>query len=756
MASLPRSWTVSRVGDTLLFTGDANAWSAEYTDATGVLTVLGLGGDGDFTTALQSVQFVSSSAESVEKNISYTLLGRRIRQMGPIYVPSATALGRYYEFHSSPEVTQAGAASVCAGRSHMGATGSLVSILSTRQQSQLMSIFGGQVAWLAAQGVNTPEGSMWRWMSPRQLADPRGFFVGDANVGNSVGFTYWAAGQPSTVTVVEPLFAMTQTDGTWTTATATSTGAAGFFCMYEPDTVASPSAAGFATLLPAGCIATPCQSSDQAVCLADPTCKYAGNTCSQSICVASSDNATQCNNAAGCYFDPTSATCLPLKVDPSICTAQTAAKDCVSQPSCGWTSATKTCAQAGCAKQPNSLSCGAMQGCKWAESQCVDRVCGATSRDSCMDQSSCTWNAADGMCEPTGCLSIKQEKECATKSTNGECTWNTLTKSCEENPCPWDTQLFCNADPKCVWLASNQCGKNDCLPTETVATCGTTSQACYWNTDANQCVKKACLYTASMQCNNDTSCIWDDFTTTGFTENGTRIVSPHCRTRDLAELDFGRISAAAGDADECIPETSSQIGLICGLCAVVLLMVGAYFWLRRRQNPERADKFNVAKQLQSMGSKEEMMMYDDVEEDFAEPTVPLRDNSAGSASTAAPPRPSGLVGVGSKGAATGEAPVRAPRKLEQSPAAAQPDEEDVFEVAVPAAASGSGAAVAVPTAGPVKKLTGVREKKKASSAAPRRMKQQEADDPFDGAGPDEASTAAPVARADINSDFDDM
>jgi len=685
-----------------------------------VLTVLGLSSSPEgYNAALQSVLFVSASTEPVEKNVSFVMLGKSYRQVGPVYSPLTK---RMYEFIPSSQGSFASANATCYSRTVAGVSGGLASLLNYQHQLEMTTSLGTNVGWIGGRGLYSSYGSMWTWTDISASTKP--FFVGDSTASSTAGYAYWATAQPRTVTSGNALYTLMQTDGTWTSQTDTSTYSSGFYCMYDVSGVTEPSTGaqrfGFTTVVPGGCISKGCTSTDPATCKADLACAWTSNTCGPSPCTLITD-ATTCNAASGCYYEPLRGQCVSTPEPPTVCTAITKPASCNAQSSCSWTSS-GTCGQVGCPKLPNANACVNNAQCTWSTEQCIDRLCGSTTQAVCEQSATCQWNTTTMACSPSGCLAMKDSTSCGRA---GGCSWNKQTQACEANPCPWSNSANCNADPNCLWDGET-CGRSPCLLSGGTTTCP--DPQCY--TLAGLCLKSLCQHDNLVSCNNNTGCVWAPLATSA---NATM----YCRPKTNDEL---MQLAAADDTGSCKEEEASHVALMVGLSVIVILMVVAYIWLRRRQDPGRAKSFNVAEQLRTAGSQEDLDAYEEMDDDDFEPEpVPHRaleegliSNGSGGEQTRT--RPSGMIGLGSGSGASGSSappvPTRAPRVLNNAPTSLNADEADVFMVDAPAASGGAGAggSSGVP-AGPVKKLVGVRDKKKPS-AAPKRAKAAEADDPF--------------------------
>ena len=730
-----------KAGDTLVYTGDAEMFSPEWSEVTGTLTVVGLGTSSDLPPVIGNVTFVSSAEDASGRNVSWVVLGKNFKQIGPIFNPTNA---KFIEFVPSYRVTYMDAKATCEGRTLHGVRGELATFGSFAEYTLSTTALGSHSGWIGAKGIAGPDGSVWSWSTP---SNNRTFFTGTNVLTNSIGFSRWGANQPTKVPSSSPLYGMLMADGSWRALDPRDTSADGFYCTYIAPSSGSTSAwSGVAVVQAAGCIPKLCSSTVADVCKADPRCQFTAGQCSKSPCATTTDPAA-CNRASGCYFDPSIIMCTPTPTPPTACTAAAAnSAQCGSVAGCEWTGA--ACLQSTCSKQPSVDSCGVASGCSWTEGSCVRRLCGATTRESCIADPLCNWTST-GACTTTQCIGLQTAAQC-TQDKASNCRWTEgAAPPCNVDECPWSERVYCNADPKCVWDDSTEpktCNRAVCLPNTPTSECENTP-GCGANPITGSCQRDLCMITDPGQCNNDTSCTWDNTTIAGYYPNGSAIIDPSCRARSLAELDYGQLLAAAeGDDARCKVETKNYLGLILGLCGVVLLLVIAIVWLWKRQQPDRAKHFNVAEQLKQIDDGEGVMMMS--RSDMYQTSLMADEGPASSSTFDATPAvvapKSGLIGTGGKpSAASGySAPaVPAPRVVLPSAGATAPASvnDEVFD----ATPDDDGAPANRP-AGPVKALAGVRAKTAKGNASPRRKKAEDGDDPFTDAA---FVPAQPVAAA---------
>ena len=598
-----------KLGDRLTYPSSSDTHTSEFTSAHGMLTVDGLSNEDATLEALKLIQYSSSSKENVARTISYVVQGQTSDQLGPVFISS---LKLFYEFVHAEGVAYPNAKLGCESRTLHGMTGQLASINSQVELSHIVTKIGGAPGWLGAKGVASSDGSAWSWDT---ASNKKTFFIGSSVIGTALGFTAFAPSEPQNVPSSGPLYLMLLADGLWYARDAHTSTAQGYYCMYRPDFGETTdevlkAISGTVEVLPVGCFPKECSRTESDLCIADGSCEWVNGNCSKSVCQPKM-TASECATVPGCYYDPTGTKCSKNELDECVKYTTQAPCEASTKHLCVWTTA--GCLDQSCSRLPTQAACDAVQQCVWRDNVCIDRLCGHTTREACISDTQCRWTASNSTCGPAQCIGAKTEAACIADS---QCKWyESATPQCNIDQCPYDTSVFCNADTKCIWnSALGRCERAVCIPTLSQTDCNAIS-LCMYDTNANKCVKKLCLYTAMTPCNNDTQCIWDTTTVTGYDKNGTQIITPHCRARDITEIDYSKLLSAAGD-EGCVEETKDQTVLIVALSVVTVLLIAAVLWLRHRQDPTRAKEFNLS---QARNMTQEEMLPEEEEEPGYEP-----------------------------------------------------------------------------------------------------------------------------------------
>ena len=560
-----------RTGDSLLYFGDDDTFTAEWDSAHGMLTLVGIGSVTEVREVLNDVKFMSTEAFSAAKTITVSVFDSSVgHKYGPVYF---STLNKFVEFVPFERATRSAARAQCESRVFHEMKGSLAELKSHEQAKLVVQSLGAMNGWIGGQGKNTADGTVWTWATSGEL-----FFMGTSNTGRVVSYANFDTNEPAQVYSNTILFVMMQSNGKWAALADGTAKAIGYYCEYTP----SAAAVGFAavaTIEPAGCFPKPCSRTDEELCIADPACEWKNSACQVSDCGTYTTAMSACEKHPGCFFDPTLSNCQSNVVD--VCATKTNV-DCTTVKGCQVMEF--GCTSSGCDYYPTKSSCNYHQECAWKDddNKCATRLCSATNQVSCVVDPLCEWNSTSTRCQPQKCVSSKTEAAC---KAEGGCVWTEgASPQCTVNLCPYDEKVFCDADPLCLWQ-SGTCVRALCRSTLSKDACEAVS-GCSYSASTSTCVKAICTYTSRTACDTDAACTWDTTIVVGYDDSGTPIIQSRCRARQASEL----VMAAA---EECIEKEKDMSSMMICLAGVTAFLGICLAWMVWRQRPGRYLQFNL-------------------------------------------------------------------------------------------------------------------------------------------------------------------
>jgi len=356
-----------RGNDKLLFdySGQFNI-TASFNDVNGVLYLSGLATASEYTNAVASVVFFTTSRNGGRRQLTYSF-GK------DTFFFSLTE--HYYRLNSYPGLTWADAAQRCAASTFFGISGYLATINSADEQMELSAIATydawlggndkakwGEYRWAAGPDGNLTTGAgplFWTGMSQ---------YVGGAAPENT--FSAWNRFQPenpqgSGKDYVYLVNSADQDTAYWGVA-GDGDLVAGFVCEYgSPETTLTDARMGGSIELVHACslFSTPatCNAESATGC----SWEESTNACVQSTCSKYTAQ-SNCEADSGCNWNVEG----PIGVCVSTACGSLAADVCATNPQCIVDSTGVNCRNAVCSDRATACSCNSQAGCSWREGVC--------------------------------------------------------------------------------------------------------------------------------------------------------------------------------------------------------------------------------------------------------------------------------------------------------------------------------------------------------------------------------------------------
>jgi hypothetical protein len=465
-----------------------------------------------FSLLQNSVSFVSNARESVPRSFAYTLEKNAFKSAsGAKYIKYRPFTGGA----SYKSFTDANTA--CQASSFFGVSGRLASIAQEMDAVNLARF--SPTAWIGAQG-NAANEWTWTLRSPPLTFWSNGIgSTGPVTTTNGTTvFAFWAQGEPA---VNDTGAIATSSGGRWVSVNSGSIiASAGVICEYDALVETGTSKVSFTQQVKTqGCYQVPCVGLGSTQCAANPNCRWSSESgqCSLDAVCAPNWIPSSCNDRASCFWNYDKSTC--ERAPATSCTGlpQDVCTNTAKFPECGWVSKLNdqnirgACDQTGC----NGLSkveCASNSNCVLDPAGlCMKRLCGYTTRDTCMKDNMCTWLLESNHCEPDTCRLITSKSLCL---SDANCEFNYDEQQCQRTTCPATASdaNTCQLNPVCLF-ANGKCTASSCANYNSQQTCDANKAQCEYVQSKTgtgfTCVANQCTNYGSQSNCEEGLCNWD-------------------------------------------------------------------------------------------------------------------------------------------------------------------------------------------------------------------------------------------------------